>query len=261
MQPDTVLVRGANDIGSAVAHRLHQAGFKVILHDDPAPAHLRRGMAFTDAFFTGSAELEGVTARLAASAAELAGQATGGLLVTGLPLSDVLGALRPGMVVDARMRKRAVPDDQQALAAISIGLGPGFEVGRNCSVAIETAWGESLGQIVRSGPTLALAGEPRLLGDAGRERFVYAPQAGLWRTTLDIGSSVEAGQIVGRLGDLPVAAPITGALRGLTHDGVTVRERQKIVEVDPRRPPDVYGLGVRPDAIARGVQAAIVRSP
>lgn len=152
MHTDTVAVRGANDIGSAVAHRLFQAGFKVVLHDDPAPAHLRRGMAFTDAFFAGSTELDGVSACLAVSVDDLTGVASGPF-VTALPFPEVLDALRPGVVVDARMRKRAVPEDQRAFAALSIGLGPGFEAGRNCSVAIETAWGESLGQIVRSGPT------------------------------------------------------------------------------------------------------------
>lgn len=49
MHTGTVLIRGTNDIGSATAHRLHLAGFRVVLHDDPAPAHLRRGTAFTDA--------------------------------------------------------------------------------------------------------------------------------------------------------------------------------------------------------------------
>ncbi|MGJ7512444.1 nitrate reductase associated protein [Variovorax sp. GT1P44] len=46
-------------------------------------------------------------------------------------------------------------------------------------------------------------------------------------------------------------------MRGLTHDGVSVAERQKIVEVDPRQPPDVFGLGERPRAIARGVSRAL----
>ena len=255
MRTDTVLVRGANDIGSAVAHRLYRSGLRVVLHDDPAPAHPRRGMAFTDAFFTGTAELEGVTARLAV--AFDAFKMNDGLPVTALPLHELLSVLRPDVVVDARMRKRAVPDDLRAIAAISIGLGPGFEAGRNCSVAIETAWGDALGQVVRGGPTLALAGEPRVLGDAGRERFVYAPQAGLWRTTLGIGAPVHAGQVVGRLDDRDVAAPISGALRGLAHDGAAVRVQQKIIEVDPRVPPEVQGLGLRPSIIARGEEAAL----
>lgn len=255
MNTDTVLVRGANDIGSAVAHRLYRSGFRVVLHDDPAPAHPRRGMAFTDAFFTGSVELEGVTARLAASFDAFT--MNDGLPVTALPLQELLAVLRPDVVVDARMRKRTVPDDLRALAAISIGLGPGFEAGRNCSIAIETAWGDALGQPVRDGPTLALAGEPRALGGAGRERFVYAAEAGQWSTSRAIGDPIQAGERVGRLNNREIVAPITGAIRGLPHDGATVGEKQKIVEVDPRAQPDVHGIGLRPGLIAQGVAAAI----
>ena len=49
-----VLVLGAGDVGSAVAHALFHAGRAVVLQDGPAPpAAPRRGMAFADAFFDG----------------------------------------------------------------------------------------------------------------------------------------------------------------------------------------------------------------
>lgn len=50
----TVLVRGIGDVGSAVAHRLFQAGY-VMIHDVRQPSATRRGMAFTDAVFDGRA--------------------------------------------------------------------------------------------------------------------------------------------------------------------------------------------------------------
>ena len=52
-----MLVRGIGDIGSAVAHRLFGAGYRVVIHDVPAPASARRGMAFTDAIFDGTVVL------------------------------------------------------------------------------------------------------------------------------------------------------------------------------------------------------------
>ena len=55
-----VLVRGAGDVGSAVAVLLYRAGYAVALHDAPQPVTPRRGMAFTDAVFDGSATLDGV---------------------------------------------------------------------------------------------------------------------------------------------------------------------------------------------------------
>ena len=58
------LVRGANDVASAVALSLAEAGFTVLLAEAPAPAVSRRGQSFADAAFDGSATLEGITARL-----------------------------------------------------------------------------------------------------------------------------------------------------------------------------------------------------
>ena len=58
-----VLVLGGGDVGSAVAHRLFNAGLHVLISERPGSAHARRGMAFTDALFDGSARLDGVEAR------------------------------------------------------------------------------------------------------------------------------------------------------------------------------------------------------
>ncbi len=58
----TILVRGGNDVASAVAHRLFQSGYPVAIHEGPAPTTARRRMAFTDAVFDSHAWLEGVRA-------------------------------------------------------------------------------------------------------------------------------------------------------------------------------------------------------
>jgi len=54
-----------------------------------------------------------------------------------------------------------------------------------------------------------------------------------------------------------VRAPIAGHLRGLSRDGVQVLSGARLVEVDPRRAPELAGLGERPLAIARGVVEAL----
>ena len=48
-----VLVRGVNDVASAVAHRLFTTGHAVAMHDVATPTTSRRGMAFADAMFSG----------------------------------------------------------------------------------------------------------------------------------------------------------------------------------------------------------------
>ncbi len=259
-RPTVVVVRGSGDVGSAVAHVLHGAGFAVAIHDVERPAAPRRGMAFTDAVFDGECALAGLRARRlddpGAVAAALAAGAE--VPVSTADLDALLEAVRPDVLVDARMRKRARPEVQHALAPLTIGLGPNFVAGETTDLAIETIWGDELGAVVAAGPTRGLAGEPRSFDGHARDRFVYAPAAGVLRTGAAIGQRVRAGDRVATIGDVELRAPLDGILRGLTHDGVEVDAGAKVVEVDPRGEAGaVFGIGARPRRIAVGVLAAI----
>jgi xanthine dehydrogenase accessory factor len=256
----TVLVRGSGDVGSAVAHVLLRAGYGVVLHDVERPAAPRRGMAFTDAVFDGSGELDGVRARRVDDTVALARAlaARDVVCVTTAGLGFVLATVQPDVLVDGRMRKREEPERQRDLAPLTIGLGPNFVAGETTHVAIETQWGDALGTVVREGPTCALGGEPRSFDGHARDRFVYAPVAGVLRTGAAIGDRVSAGDVVATIGDEQLRAPLDGILRGLTHDDVAVTRGLKVVEVDPRGDPSsAFGLGARPRRIAEGVLAAI----
>jgi xanthine dehydrogenase accessory factor len=256
----TVLVRGSNDVGSAVAHVLFQAGHRVVLHDEPAPTTARRRMAFTDAVFDGRAELAGVTAervdRLARLPAALAQRAT--IPVVLQPFPEVLATLRPDVVVDARMRKRQHPEPQRRLAPLTIGLGPNFVAGDTTDLVVETEWGDSLGTVLARGAARPLAGEPRPIAGHARDRYVYAPVAGVFATARVIGDLVSQGEIVAHIGETALTAPLGGALRGLTRDGVAVGEGTKVLEIDPRGEAAVCdGIGERPARIAAGVRRAV----
>jgi xanthine dehydrogenase accessory factor len=124
----SVLVRGAGDVGSAVAAMLFRAGYFVALHDEPAPATPRRGMAFADAVFDGTARLDGLTALRVDTSAELRDALAAREVVplTVVPFSQTLEAADWSAVIDARMRKRAVPERQRGIAPLTIGLGPNF---------------------------------------------------------------------------------------------------------------------------------------
>jgi xanthine dehydrogenase accessory factor len=260
MQARVVLVRGSGDVGSAVAHRLFLSGHPVLIHDVPLPAAPRRGMAFTDAVFDGECELAGVKARrvddLGAVARALADGAW--VPVTTARLEPVLAEIRPDVLVDARMRKRAQPERELDLAPLTIGLGPNFVAGETTHVAIETSWGDDLGAVISSGGTRPLAGEPRSFAGHARDRFIYAPVSGVLRTEASIGQRVRRGEPVAAIDGERLSAPLDGILRGLTHDGVPVEAGTKVVEVDPRAEMKaVIGLGPRPRRIAEGVSAAI----
>jgi len=254
-----VLVRGVGDVGSAVAHALFGAGYAVVMHDVAAPLTTRRRMAFADAMYRGRATLAGVNARRADSCADIDALlvAREALAVTHLDLGEVLAHLRPSVLIDARMRKRAAPEDQRPWAALVVGLGPGFVAGGNVHLAVETEWGERLGSVLEHGATAPLRGEPRALAGRGRERFVYAARGGRFTTAAAIGDRVEAGALIGRLDALAVRAPLAGAVRGLVHDGVEVTAGTRLLEIDPRPEPELEGLGRRPRRIAAAVLAAL----
>ena len=173
----------------------------------------------------------------------------------GMPL---VKALAPNILVDARMRKREKAESQRGLANLTIGLGPSFVAGETTDVLIETRWGDRLGQVLTEGASLPFAGEPRRLGGHGRDRYVYAPAQGPFRTKLEIGDPVKRGDVVAHIGSIALPSPLDGVLRGLTRDGVPVSEGTKVIEVDPRgADAEVTGIGERPRRIAESVSLVV----
>lgn len=255
-----VLVRGANDVGSSVAHRLFSAGYSVVIHETLQPTTARRKMSFTDAVFDSRATLEGIEARLTNGRSLLRACLVSKCCIP-LYTKDfykLLEALHPNVLVDARMRKHLQPENQRGLAPLTIGLGPNFTAGEITDVAIETNWGQSLGQIIKQGSSNPLQGEPRAIEGHARDRYVYAPVAGKFFTAREIGESVRQGEEVARIDSSPLAAPISGVLRGLTRSGVSVFPGTKVIEVDPRlQNAQISGIGERPARIAEGVLSAI----
>jgi xanthine dehydrogenase accessory factor len=255
----TVVVRGIGDVGSAVAHRLFLEGHAVLIHDVPTPTTTRRGMAFADAVFDGSAVLDNVHAVRAHDLPRIK-ETLGSrraIPVYVHDLNPLLAEIRPEILVDARMRKHDEPEVQLGLAELTVGLGPSLVAGRHADVVVETSW-DLLGTIITAGASVPLAGEPRELGGHARDRYVYAPWDGIFRTKARLGDAVRRGQDIAEIGLVALAAPLDGVLRGLTRDGVPVTAQTKVIEVDPRGPAaEVRGIGERPRRIADGVLAAV----
>ena len=227
-------------------------------------------MSFADAFFDGTATLGGIDAQrvdepdlehwLTNPPTPSTPHRQAAVLVTAAPMGRLLDVFRPDVLVDARMRKRITPESQRGLAPLVIGLGPNFAAAENCDIAIETQWGDHLGDVVEEGHTRGLAGEPRSFDGHARDRFVYAPTAGRFDTAATLGERVESGQRLAAIGPRDLAAPMSGIVRGLTHDAVWVEQGTKVIEVDPRMDPaTAFGIGERPRRISDGTAAAIDR--
>jgi xanthine dehydrogenase accessory factor len=255
-----VIIRGGNDIASAVAHRLFTAGYSVVILEVAQPLTVRRGMAYASAMYEGRITLEGLAAERA-STLEL----TLGLLQSRMAIPVVawandrtLTALQPQVIVDARLRKKERSASRVNDAPLVIGLGPGFTAGVEAHLVIETNRGPNLGRIIAEGEADAYTGEPIRIAGHSQDRYLYAPRAGIFHTPLDLGARVEAGQIVGQVEGVALVAQVGGIIRGIVKDGLSVQVGTKLVDIDPRADPTYLSeLSQKAWTIAGAVLTAI----
>jgi xanthine dehydrogenase accessory factor len=250
------IVLGCGEVGSAVAVVLHQAGLSVALVDEADPSWHRRGMAFTNAWYVGNAELENEGACFCASLKSMPSiLARRMIAATTWSWPGVAAALEPVLLVDARGRKRRGSDILRGCIPLTIGIGSGFADGENVDVAIENPAEMPNG---RGGEAAECAHSPDSGHDAnaGRASWVAieAPRHGRFMTERRIGDFVRVGQIVGGLGNEPIAAPIDGVLIGLSARGARVESGDTLVEVDPDGMPHrCYGIAAGPRRVAASV--------
>ena len=170
-------------------------------------------------------------------------------------------ALRPDVIVDARLAKRpldTVPD----AAPLVIGLGPGFEAGVHCHAVIETNRGHNLGRVIWQGAAQADTGTPGHVQGRGRERVLRAPADGTVQPLVEIGTLVTEGQPVCSVAGQPVLAPFDGVVRGLIHPSVLVHAGLKIGDVDPRGEPSYCRtISEKALAVGGGAVEAILSAP
>ncbi len=253
------VILGTNEIASAIGLQLVRAGYCVVMSHDPDPPVIRRKMAFHDALFTDTIQLEDVVAERVDDGMQVY-QALGRparILVTWLGLLDLLPVRHIDLLVDARLQKRRITPDLRRLARLAIGLGPGFSSSYNCDVAVETRPGK-IGLVGDARWTDAADGAASSLGDVGAERFVYSPFAGRWHTPVEIGTRVYRDLVLGHLSGVPVLAPRDGILRGIVRDGSEVPAGVKLLEIDPRgRDAQWTGTDRRGRAIADATAAAV----
>lgn len=234
MAGSLVVIRGAGDLASGVAHRLHCAGYPVVMTEIAQPRALRRAVSFATAVYNGRITIEGVEARLASSAAECHEiLARGCVAILVDPDGREALSLRPRVVVDAIMAKRNL-GTAMGDAPLVIGLGPGFTAGLDVHLVVETMRGHNLGRIISQGSAEPNTGLPGPVAGYTRERVLWSPAVGVLTSLRRIGEQVEAGEVVALVDGQPVLAGVRGVLRGLLHDGLTVRQGEKVGDVDPR---------------------------
>ena len=229
-----VLIRGGGEVASGIAHRLHRSHFRVCLTETANPVAVSRGTTFSEAVFDRVKTIMGVTAELVSASTEEINTVwqRGNIPIVVDPDASIKDNIKPDVLVDATMAKRNIRT-RITDAPLVIGMGPGFYAGRDVHIVVETNHSSNLGKVILEGEAEENTGIPVAIGGLTKERIVWAPQTGIFTTDREIGDSVVAGEVVGRVGDLPLEAPLSGMLRGLLRNGVTVSKGGKLIEIDP----------------------------
>jgi xanthine dehydrogenase accessory factor len=256
-----ILIRGGGDLATGVAIRLLRTGMRVVITELSQPLAVRRTVSFSEAVYSGEICIEGFTARHVDDPCDprriIRALDKQQIPVLVDPDCSFAKLLQPTVIVDGRMTKQP-PEPIGYTPALSIGLGPGFEVGVNCQAVVETRRGHTLGRVFWSGSPEADTGMP----DGDTARVLRAPADGEFLSGSSIGDHIEAGQVVAEVNGIPVHAPFSGCLRGLLHPGLTITRGMKIGDIDQRDDPRLWQMvSDKALSIGGGVLEAILTCP
>ncbi|WP_031513835.1 selenium-dependent molybdenum cofactor biosynthesis protein YqeB [Desulfofalx alkaliphila] len=254
-----VLIKGAGDLATGVAHRLYRCGMQVVMTEIEKPTAVRRTVSFAEAVYNDSHTVEGITAVLVNDIATAKDKILAGVIpILKDPTGKVALQLKPEVVVDAIVAKKNT-GTKITDAPLVIGLGPGFTAGVDVDVVVETKRGHHLGRVLLKGSAQPNTGIPGPVQGYTLERVLRAPGDGIFKSCVSIAGKVKAGDLIGYVANYPVTAGIDGILRGLIKDGIWVPKGLKIGDIDPRCKLDYcYTISDKARSIAGGVLEAIL---
>jgi len=227
------VVRGGGDLATGVVHRLHHAGFPVVVLELDQPRVVRRRVSVAQAIYAGQITID----QLHAIRSDFFGAAVtargGGIPVLTDPHGESISGLQPSILIDARMCKQPL-DTKINSADFVVGLGPGFVADVHCHAVVETNRGHDLGRVIWKGAAQADTGKPESVMGFEGDRVLRAPVAGVLCAQREIGDLLRKGEVIATVDTQKIIAPFDGALRGLIHDGIVVAAHEKVGDLDPR---------------------------
>ena len=246
-------------MASGIIRRLISARFKVCITEISHPVAVRRGVSYCESTYEGEKEVEGMTAKYISSPDDILPVWKEGkipLLVD--PDARVKDILKPDVLVDAILAKKNLGTNISD-APLVIGLGPGFQAGKDVHLVVETNRGHNLGRVILQGSAEENTGIPGVIAGVSADRVLRAPQAGVFLAGKDIGDHVDAGEVVGTVGGASVQTKIGGIVRGLIRNGLEVHQGIKLGDVDPRDNREYcYTISDKARAVAGGVLEGIL---
>lgn len=275
-----VIVRGGGDLATGIIQKIFRAGFPVVVLEKKDPSAIRRKVALSEAFYDGEVQVEDLRCRFVGSADGIVDDSSKQeklrLLIDKtlgenvIPLVEdeegkLIEILKPFALVDAIIAKKNL-GTRMEMAACTIGVGPGFEAGKDVHVVVETKRGHDLGRLIYKGSAIPNTGIPGMIGGYAKARVIHANNAGVIRKAAEISDLVQAGQVIAYIEDgekrYPVVTQIAGVLRGIIRDGYPVVKGFKIADVDPRieEKENCFTISDKARAIGGGVLEALLAS-
>lgn len=266
MEKQRIIVRGGGDIATGTIYRLWRCDFPLLVLEVAHPMAIRRTVSVCDAIYEGQAEIEGMKCRRVSTLEEAEQvRSEGDVPIAVDPTGKFIEAWKPDVVVDAILAKKNLGTNRQ-MAPRTIALGPGFTAGVDVDYVVETMRGHNLGRIYESGTAIPNTGVPGMIGGYAAERVIHSPATGIIQNVHHIGDSVEAGEALAYIetaeGErVPVAATITGLLRGIIRNGFPVTKGLKIADIDPRKSEyaNCFTISDKARSIGGSVLEAILR--
>ena len=229
-----ILIRGAGEMASGVAHCLYRSGFKVCLTETTSPLAVRRMVSFCEAVYEQEKTVEGVTAFHINDVKEIFSvwnKRKIPLLID--PENNTKNFLKPHILIDAIIAKKNI-GTKITDAPLVVGLGPGFKAEKDVHVVIETNRGHNLGRLIFEGEAEPNTGVPGIIAGFGAGRVFRAPRDGVFKVAKNIGDMVAEKETVAYVEGEPIEANISGVIRGILRDGIEVTKGLKAGDIDPR---------------------------
>jgi xanthine dehydrogenase accessory factor len=258
MRDLTIVIKGAGEMASGIAHRLFTANMtRICMIEIDNPLCVRRSVSFCEAVFEQKTEVEGVTAVLVRDRAGLANawdRKQIGVMID--PEWNIIAELKPDVVIDAILAKRNLGTHKDE-APLVIGIGPGFSAPDAVHAIVESNRGPNLGGAIYKGAAESFTGIPAARAGYGWERVVRAPHAGKVHLAKAIGDSIRAGETILYVNATPVLAVIDGVVRGLIRE-IDVCENEKIGDIEPTSDPSCcWSISDKAKTIGSGALEAI----
>jgi xanthine dehydrogenase accessory factor len=157
-------IKGAGEMATGLAWRLYQSNIrKIFIMEIETPQAVRRGVCFCECVHDQKKTVEGVDAvRTEDESGIYQAWQRYQIAVVVDPCWKMADKIKPDFKIDATISKKNLGTTIDE-APLVIGLGPGFEAGRDVHLVIETNRGHNSGRVIVSGPAEKIPAYPEAL--------------------------------------------------------------------------------------------------